>query len=1120
MELTAKKLTPDELDAVLRKKDLAACRDFFKGASEKERKAVAARAMEWHEVSTAFEATGGLFMRAMIGFESQLPKRMQLQLALTKKVESGELIIPSEVKDKASVQVARLAVTACCSLTEIRKCGMAPAEFAFEVMRDRQPKFFDKWLNFACERSWTCWQIVRAIERHGFASAERDDAYWNAMAYTLGQKNVHELSEYLNQDDELRDTMLWIMLENASAVKLISDPSSVSDQFRTTARNFNSNDWNQLGIGVDEANRASFNWKLTLIDLAQKGLIDKAKLLACVFESLGRLSGDRDSKPTISYSSNTSPTQWYQQIHDELNLSQEEMNSFVIRYISLLSVRDMATLSWSIKSIAACSPDVLPLEDLFAGLPRVFYHKRKEPALAALQLVDHINKSCDGAQRLQISEVVVEAFEHPSSEIHKKALSFLKKTKAIEEPLVASLLEPKLERLNALIRKELLELIRQSPASDLEETANHQSSGNKFSKAHLGIVSDDDESTVENSSEPKTIIGINSISNKKGAGDTSFEAELQELISTASSTSGDLADCAELPAAVSAAKERTLPAALILNSFAIPRLDQSKTIKPVETLDELIYLCLHVVERSASTDDGERMLDGISRLHHLHPPEFEAMVSSLQKKLTPLFEIIESQGDGINVPYYARAIHSWLSKRIPKESKGLLKQLGDAFSQALFTPILPGVFDRTIPSAFLSERALAIGRMIKKGKPFPLLAAPTHCGGWIDPMVLPERLETYAKQSVVPDDTDVVQALLRIAPDRRAEALEQIPPHKAEYIRAIRWALGAELSGDAQTPHIWVAALRCREPEATNEYLKNRFRDLGPDSAQAATYADRTEEYARRANSIYGTSFGANQQSRLPVMVSPEVRQRAELRFFPTELLHVSDIFFDAEPMLELYYPINRESFFANQANRTAMFLTSSGTYWTTEWNALFDRDVSLTRMGTWMLVISLSAKQPEAARLALDATIAGIDETRIDGKYFGFVMARFFRTGLMTLSRWITAFKDIARISPLHTEFCLQALESCLANIGEEYKAKPPVPMIECLYDCAQSAKSSITDASCREFLEGIQSKGKAAKLAKLLLDHSNDGRNAHIDAVNIQILQSRLDRIRIWSSRKKDNL
>lgn len=1116
-QLTAKKLTPEELDSVLRKKDFSACRDYFAGASEKERKAVAARALEWYEVATAFESIGSPFVRAMLGFsESSLPKRTQQQLALTRKVDKGELSFPPEVKDKESVVVSRLAVAACASLTDIRKCGMPPGEFAFEVMRDRNPKWMGKWLNFACERGWSNWLIVRAIEKHGIATAEREDDYFNSMAYTLGQKDVVDLSEYINADAELKESLLWEMLNNDAAIKLLADPSSVTEQFRTAARNFNPTEWNLIGIQIEDANRASFNWRLVLIHLAEKGDIDKTRLLDYTFEWLARLSGDRDSRPSAKYVSNTSPTEWFQHLHDELSLSAEEKNAYAIRYISLLSVRDAATLSWAIKGVSRCDYAALPFEDLFANLTRVFYHKRKEPSLAALQLLDQLSKEMKELL-LRCSEVVVEAFEHPSNEIQKKALSFLKRNKTIHDPAIIASLEPRLERLGALVRNELMEVLQDKNAV---QQKSEKSSEKKSSKKRLHVVEKEDSNSACESAAPAdhddNTLRLPATRVEQGAAD-SQHYELEELLREARLIKSEFADAAELSDAIKAAEEGRTAPALSLKSRAFPRLDEKKRIHAVEDLDELIFLFLHIVERTATTDDGERLMDGISRLHHLHPAEFDSMVSSLRKKLEPLLEFVDRQGDNANVPYYVRIAHAWFAKKRPKESGGFLKQLGDAFTQALFTPVLSGVFEFIAPNSFLTERAHAIARTIKRGKPLPLLAAPTHSGGWIDPIALPERLDAWRKENLVPEDADVVQALLRLAPDNREQALSLIPADRAEHVRAIRWALGAEMNGDAQTAHIWVAAFRCRDPEGTSEYLKSRFRDLGPDSAQAAAYSDNVESYAKRQDSIYGVNFSAPNQSNLPVLVSPEVRNRTDLKMFPTELLNVSSVFFEAEPLMELYYPQHRESFFANQTNRTAMFLTSSGSYWASEWNCLFDSDVGLTGMGTWLLTISLSAKQSEAARLALDATIAGIEDTRLDGEQFGFVMARFFRSGFITLSRWITAFKDIARISPLHAEFCLQALETCLANIGDEYKEKPPVPMIELLYDVAHASGSRINNSACRAFLEGIQSKGKAAKLAKLLLDLKGAGRRSQVDAVNMQILQSRIERIQRWEARLK---
>jgi hypothetical protein len=71
---------------------------------------------------------------------------------------------------------------------------------------------------------------------------------------------------------------------------------------------------------------------------------------------------------------------------------------------------------------------------------------------------------------------------------------------------------------------------------------------------------------------------------------------------------------------------------------------------------------------------------------------------------------------------------------------------------------------------FLSDRITAIASRAAMAEAAPLLAAPTHAGGWISADVLVERAQAFPR-SRRPELVDAVQALLRLAPDGRSEAL-------------------------------------------------------------------------------------------------------------------------------------------------------------------------------------------------------------------------------------------------------------------------------------------------------------------------------------------------------------
>ena len=79
-----------------------------------------------------------------------------------------------------------------------------------------------------------------------------------------------------------------------------------------------------------------------------------------------------------------------------------------------------------------------------------------------------------------------------------------------------------------------------------------------------------------------------------------------------------------------------------------------------------------------------------------------------------------------------------------------------------------------------------------------------------------------------PDLCDIIQALLRLAPDGRMEALQRAGDLPGEAGAALRYALGANDVEIGPTLPLWVAAARARAPWADDERVERRFPDLGP----------------------------------------------------------------------------------------------------------------------------------------------------------------------------------------------------------------------------------------------------------------------------------------------------
>ncbi|HEY9869322.1 MAG TPA: DUF6493 family protein [Candidatus Obscuribacterales bacterium] len=1056
----------EDLDRVLALRDKDKCVRFFAGASEADRRTVARRALQWYEVAHAFEETDTPFVRSLAVIGGNAPKRIQKALDLRKDVEQGRLDIPREARDPAILPLARLALLASAGLTDVRKAGLPDLASAFVVMRDRRPSWFGRWLDFACEREPVgAWSLVRQVELDGLAIAERGSSYWLSMALGLGQREVAELLGELKNDRELLECHLWRMLEEDRAMQALSDPNSITEQLRDRRLLEADFDWRTWPARHEQWRRASYIWKVALAEL---GLADRSlrdRLLEACFTWITRLSTDGQSRSTGGSSQNSPPAEWFRSIHDELNLSPTDMDSMLNRYVGLLSTKDSGTLLWSLECIGKCHREYLPVEDLLGCLPNVFYQRRKEPAAAALKLLEGL--VADNPAKLeQIAVVVLDALDHTSSDIHKRALAILKRTEALRSEVVRSELKSRSERLSGLVKQQAQRLVPDGAESE----ASH--------------VPTEDEGYID------------------------------QLLATAASLPSRLAEVAGIQAAVAAVRDGgALPPCLTLASTHIPRLDPAQRVQPLQSLDDLVVLFMHVLQGGASADDVERVLDGLMRLCHERPADFDSRVSSLRKKVDEMLTNVESSFafkpfSGVNVLLDLSAIgRAWMDGKVYHQ--GIIKPLLQAFGVAVQHPLsLPG------PLQFFSERAFSIANHVPKRRSLPLLSAPTHEGGWIDPLVLPERLGQWRSAGVNIDKADFIQALLRLAPDNRTRALELLPAGNEEYLSALKWALGGELQGALRTAEIWVAAFRCREPRGNSQLLRERFPGLGPDCAERATYGEKLKEYSQRSNGIFGLTMD-HASNLLPIESCPLVKQRPGVKFFPTELLHDQTVTWDTSDVLELIWPLDRESYFAYQTRRMALYLDSQGTYWKSAWHCLFDPDVPTSGLGAWLIALALSAKQPEAARTGLDALIASIEDCRLDGTTFGTVLGKLLSTGKITLARWIRALRDVARISPLHCDFVGIALQRCLATLPPDSVQSPPIPMLELLYECSTASGASITDEAVRAFLQGISGKGKAAKLAKLLLELQPGKGQAHHRRVAIQLLESRVQRVKRWQGR-----
>ena len=265
-----------------------------------------------------------------------------------------------------------------------------------------------------------------------------------------------------------------------------------------------------------------------------------------------------------------------------------------------------------------------------------------------------------------------------------------------------------------------------------------------------------------------------------------------------------------------------LPPPLAFHTWEVPQL--AEPLEPVESVDALIDLASRLVEMVPGQAEVEALIDGIGRLGAQRPDGFGARTAPLRKRLESAGSSTLSHGlVGVGAPSgFGDLLRAWLLERWP---------LG----------LVPPWFRLVGPVRLLQGRLLELARRVAGGVEGPVLAAPTHAGGWVAPAALVERVARTQALGLKLLPIDAALALLRLAPEGRREALDAASAIEGDLARALRFALGAEegpTRGDRRAAPLWVAAARARWPDRD---LGEALSPLGlggdwPDLQRAATW--------------------------------------------------------------------------------------------------------------------------------------------------------------------------------------------------------------------------------------------------------------------------------------------
>ncbi len=409
----------------------------------------------------------------------------------------------------------------------------------------------------------------------------------------------------------------------------------------------------------------------------------------------------------------------------------------------------------------------------------------------------------------------------------------------------------------------------------------------------------------------------------------------------------------------------------------------------------------------------------------------------------------------------------------------------------------------------------------------PLLALPTHRGGWLDPRELVRRLTLWQQLAReyepagpvyapgnAPDWFDLIQAMLRLAPDHRLEALKQAAGLTGAAGNAVRFALGGEAK-EKLNASLLAGAARARDPFAPFPPLFIMRKDLRP-TIKLPTGLGWEILHRGRASSrglvleIVACERGSEAgDPRVPATPQKSVEIGYEYDWWMSEI--------QAVRCETSTWPANPELAMANGAAGIASRMDSPPSVFSPTapyLEPLFDQDTPLGEMATLALALGLVSRDPGCRGLAVDAAIGMIEDGRCVGGELGSVYAKLNTVpGAVRLNRVATAMGEIARVSALHRQVAMRTLEGMFVRL------RPPIPpdlhhLLGPLHEWLTATGEALAEVAHAPLLT-LQGGGKTATLAKALLAMKAQSRGPQREIVYYAALQGRIERIRRWTDR-----
>lgn len=748
-------------------------------------------------------------------------------------------------------------------------------------------------------------------------------------------------------------------------------------------------------------------------------------------------------------------------LHERLEPTTDELALRQATYCDLVSVSQNSVVSFAIKMLKKVDQAKKLDDALFLrSIGPVFRISTKGPAKTTLTLLKKVAKR--GPQlHQQIAMVLLDALEHPAEDVQANAVEQLAKLSDELETAIVQNLQERVDDVVASVRPRLLAIIRDAGGS------------------------------VE-------------VDQAEAARD--FEQRLEASRQRAEALPREWADRAGVREALNAINDKTWPPPLDFELLQVPVLSGLESVTPIETVDELLDAVALAVEEVSTGNEVERILDGLSRLCDQRPDTFERRAAPILKRLGKIKDSEKRNSIGVElngIPELPRVLTTWLG--------GDLK----------LTKPTWGRVDLVGIRSFLNTRLEGLRARIASATAAPLLAAPTHEGGWLDPRTVVDRWLEMQEAALSPPKFELILCLLRLAPDGRAEALEKSEPITDDKARALRWALGADegpAKVDRKRVDIWIAAARSRGPRESYEELKLAGANpTEPNTVHAATHAWTAKVRPEKIG--VGESARIYRFEEIDFHTEPKAQGVVDTR--PTALFYKPTrkymLFGTTSPWIYDWigtiWPANIEPYCLNASQSLVGRLDSSSSTWEPNhafFPVLFQADRPWANITTLTAILGAIGRDQDTRGLAIDALIEAIADGRATAESLGAALSSLAVPNWLKLNRLADSMAEVARISPLHARTVLGTVETLV--VAWEEIPRDAHHALALVNELMAETRAGVSDAMVAR-LSDIKGSSKTAKLAKSIIAFEAEESSPSSEEARLLILESRVDRAERWA-------